>query len=73
MSSITHTFKGKKPSKAQIIKIATELSNAGFSSFSIVWGENYIDFERYDGVLIGNGWIKDISGYDTATLINNAK
>ena len=73
MTIMTTTFPGKKPSKAQIIKLATNLYNDGYKEFEIVWGENYITFEIHNGLLIGTGWIKDISGYDTAALINNAK
>lgn len=73
MTIMTTTFPGKKPSKAQIIKLATYLYNYGYKEFEIVWGENRIEFDISNGILIGTGWIKDISGYDTATLINNAK
>lgn len=70
MASITHTFDGKKPSQKQVINKVTDLLNSGFSQIVISWGENALDFEVSHNELIGWGWIKNISGHDTAKLIN---
>lgn len=73
MALITHTFTGKRPSKAKVITIAAELYLAGFSSFELVWGEYWLEFQAANGTLHGHGWLKVIDGSEVAAIINKIK
>jgi len=70
MAAIAHTFEGKKPSKAQIITKCKDFIKAGFSSFDIYWGENWLEFQLANNRLHGHGWIKNISASDIADTLN---
>jgi hypothetical protein len=67
---INHTFEGKKPSKAQVIKQVNIMKDFGVLSFELSWGENYMTFERFNNRLIGYGFIKNISASDIADTLN---
>lgn len=63
-------FKGKKPSKKQVINKALERVNKGFTLIEIYWGENGITLDLNNGNWYGWGWIKDIAGDEVARSIN---
>lgn len=62
-------FAGKRPSEKQVIKVIKEGISKGYNKFEISWGENMIEIESYNGVYIGYGWIKTLSGQDIAKKI----
>lgn len=63
----------RKPSNAQVLKKINEAINQGHNYIEISWGENMITIERMQSKLwYGSGWIRNISGSDLATKINDA-
>lgn len=70
-----HTFTGRKPSKAQVMRtIGNMLDNGNVRDISIHWGENWIDLmQQSNGIWCGTGWIKDISGDDIAKELNEVR
>lgn len=66
-------FEGRKPSNAQVLKKVNEAINKGHNTIEISWGENMISIERMHNKLwYGSGWIRNISGSDLASKINDA-
>ena len=60
-------FEGRKPSKAQVKKLAIQALKAGHSQIEISWGENMLEIQRaHTGQVHGYGWIKNIGGQDLA-------
>ena len=60
-------FEGRKPSKAQVKKLAIDALKAGHNQIEISWGENMIEIHRANnGQVYGYGWIKDTGGQDMA-------
>jgi len=59
-------FKGRKPSKTQVMKQVRILIAEGCTTIYISWGENRLDFEKFNGYWHGSGWIRGISGADIA-------
>lgn len=65
-------FEGRKPSNAQVLKKINEAINQGNNFIEISWGENMITIERQsNNFWFGSGWIRNISGADLATKIND--
>lgn len=63
----------RKPSNAQVLKQINKAINEGHNFIEIIWGENMITIERMNNKLwLGSGWIRNISGMDLATKINQA-
>lgn len=60
-------FKGRKPSKAQVLKHVRILIAEGWQHIEVFWGENWIELEKFNGYWHGSGWIRDISGADIAS------
>lgn len=66
-------FEGRKPSNAQVLKKINEAINQGNNLIEISWGENMITIERMQNKFWhGSGWIRNISGSDLASKINEA-
>lgn len=68
----------RKPSNAQVLKKINEGINEGNDYIEISWGENMITLEKQliNGkreAWYGSGWIRNISGSDLASKINEAK
>ncbi len=61
-----YTFSGSKPSKQQVKNKVLEALSKGHHDIQIIWGENAVQFEKWDTGLRGYGWIKNISGHDLA-------
>ena len=59
-------FKGRKPSKAQVMKHVRGLIKDGWTDIHVNWGENRIEIENINGHWYGSGWIRNMSGYDLA-------
>lgn len=70
-----YEFKGNKPSNAQLLKKINEAINNGENLIELYWGENSItlDKQRINGIWCGWGWIRNISGADLASKINEAQ
>jgi hypothetical protein len=65
------TFKGKKPSKAQIIAKVKPLTILGIDLIEVYWGENGFSLDRSNnGTWTGFGWIKDIPAESIADELN---
>jgi hypothetical protein len=65
-------FQGRKPSNAQVLKQINEAIRQNCRVIYISWGENRIELQRMpQGIWLGSGWIKNISGYDLASKINS--
>lgn len=63
----------RKPSNAQVLKQINKAINEGNDYIEISWGENMITIQRMNNKLwLGSGWIRNISGMDLATKINQA-
>lgn len=69
------TFQGRKPSNAQVLKKVNEGINLGNRVIEINWGENQILLQKIGGhkLWYGVGWIKNISGADIATKLNDQR
>lgn len=69
---INIVYKNRKPSRAVIMRTLAEYLKQGGKSFSITWGENWIELDYHPNQeqWYGNGWIKDISGDDIARELN---
>lgn len=68
-------FQGRKPSNAQVLKKINEGISQGNDYLEISWGENMLTLERQlingkRGIWYGSGWIKNISGDDIASKLN---
>ena len=68
MAEIEYEFKGRCPSKTQVIKSIQEGIKHGAYSISVSWGENWLEVEKnqMNGTWYGQGWIRRISGSDIA-------
>lgn len=64
-----YQFTGKKPSQAQVLKILKQKIKEGHNMISISWGENMVEFQKYNNTWFGSGWIKNISGQDLAKML----
>lgn len=71
-----HQFQGRKPSRAQVLKVINKAIKEGAGALEISWGENCLDLTLSPnasngfGSWFGHGWIKDISGDDLARDLN---
>jgi hypothetical protein len=65
-------FKGKKPSKAQVLSKVKLLAAAGITLIEVYWGENGITLDKLEnnGKWYGWGWLKDISADNIAAELN---
>ena len=65
-------YKNRKPSKAVIMRTLAEYLKQGGKSFSITWGENWIELDWHPNQeqWHGRGWIKDIGGNNIAQELN---
>jgi hypothetical protein len=65
-------FKGRKPSKAQIVKRCAELADAGHTFLEVQWGENWFTLDKQGnaGNWYGMGHIKDIAADSIAAELN---
>ena len=65
-------FKGKKPSKAQVLSKVKFLADAGCTLIEVYWGENGITLDKWgnNGKWYGHSWLKDISGDSIAEELN---
>jgi hypothetical protein len=69
-------FKGKKPSKAQVLFKVKKLAESGSSLIEVYWGENGITLDKTSGYgwnfgqWYGYGWLKDISADSIASELN---
>jgi len=65
-------FEGRRPSKAQLQKHIKQALLQNEYSIELSWGENMINLEkqRINGVWVGHGWMKNISGYALAEWMN---
>lgn len=71
-------YKGRKPSNQQILKQVNQGINEGHDYIEISWGENVITLDKQlvNGkreCWYGWGWIRNISGADIATKINQVQ
>lgn len=68
-------FKNRKPSKAVIMRTIAEYLKQGGKSFTITWGENWIELDYHTTYKNwqGRGWIKNISGDDIAKELNEIR
>ena len=71
-------YKGRKPSNQQILKQVNQGINEGHDYIEISWGENVITLDKQlvNGkreAWYGWGWIRNISGADIATKINQVQ
>ena len=64
--SYAYEFKGRKPSAKQVLAKIREAQDNGEDLIEIYWGENSITLELHDGLWLGWGWIKEISGHGIA-------
>ena len=64
-------FSGRKPSKIQIMAKLKPALKTGETFIQVQWGENQITLEQLASGWLGYGWIKDISGADMASELNN--
>jgi len=55
-----------KPTRLQVRKKLMEALGMGEYDIEIMWGENGVQFAKWDTGLRGYGWIKNISGVDLA-------
>jgi hypothetical protein len=69
-------FKGRKPSKAQILAKVKPLAELGSTLIEVYWGENGITLDKTSGhgwnigPWYGYGWLKDISADSIASELN---
>lgn len=65
-------FKGKKPSKAQVMAKVKPLAASGASLIEVYWGENglTLDKQGHNGSWYGWGWLKDIDADSIAAELN---
>ena len=72
MSIYEYYFEGRKPSIKQIQKHIDEGIRQNVRAIEVSWGENMITLYRigYNEQWHGSGWIKGISGYDIAQVLN---
>ena len=68
-----YEFKGRKPSNAQLLKKINEAINNGENLIELYWGENSITLDKSGNLWHGRGWIRNISGADLASKINEAQ
>ncbi len=61
-----YMFVGRKPTRLQVRKKLMEALGMGEYDIEIMWGENGVQFAKWDTGLRGYGWIKNISGADLA-------
>jgi hypothetical protein len=68
-------YKNRKPSRAVIMRTLAEYLKQGGKSFSIAWGENWIEIDWHPNheSWYGRGWIKDIGGDDLAKELNQIR
>ena len=71
-------FTGRKPSNKQVLAKINEGIKQGENYLEISWGENMITLDKQlingkRDVWYGSGWIKNISGYDLASKINQVE
>ena len=68
-------YKNRKPSRAVIMRTLAEYLKQGGKSFSIAWGENWIELDYHPNQeqWYGRGWIKDIGGEDLAQELNQIR
>jgi len=68
-------YKNRKPSRAVIMRTLAEYLKQGGKSFSIAWGENWIELDYHPNQeqWYGRGWIKDIGGDDLAQELNQIR
>ena len=64
-------FKGKKPSKAQIMAKVGFVADTGATLIEVYWGENGFTLDKSNGQWSGFGWIKDISADSIADQLNS--
>lgn len=62
-------FTGRKPSAAQIVAKAAAIASRS-SFIEVLWGENWLQLDRYGDRWAGHGWIKDISADSIAAELN---
>jgi hypothetical protein len=69
-----HEFQGRRPSLAQVKKVAEKAIKGGAMAVQISWGENRIDLDFHPNqhTWYGHGWIKSISGDDMAKELNKS-
>jgi hypothetical protein len=69
-----HEFQGRRPSAAQVKKVAEKAIKDGAMAVQISWGENRVDldFHPHNHTWYGSGWIKSISGDDLAKELNKS-
>lgn len=69
------SFYNRKPSKAKIMRTLGVYLEQGGKSFSLFYGENWIDLDYHYKYKqwMGRGWIKDISGDDIAKELNSIR
>lgn len=70
-----YSFNGRKPSNQQVLKQVNHAINSGHDLIEINWGENSINLRYWEGAKQwhGIGWIRNISGADIATKINQVE
>ena len=68
-----HNFKGRKPSAAQVKKVAAAALARGYQAIEISWGENMVILEVLaNRQVYGYGWIRGISGQGLASELGRA-
>lgn len=69
-----HFFEGRRPSAAQVKKVAEKAIKEGATALQMFWGENSLslDFHPNQHTWYGAGWIKSISGDDLAKDLNKS-
>jgi len=66
-------FKGRKPSRALIMRALGVYLEHGINDFDLTWGENWIELQYHSGTWIGTGWIREIGGSDIADELNTLR
>lgn len=69
-----HCFEGRRPSAAQVKKVAEKAIKEGAIAVQISWGESRVDLDFHPNqhTWYGSGWIKSISGDDLAKDLNKS-
>ena len=74
-TTIDIEFNKRKPSRAVIMRTLAEYLKQGGKSFSITWGENWIELDYHPNheQWYGRGWIKEIGGDSIANELNEIR
>jgi hypothetical protein len=65
-------FKGRKPSRVQLLSKVKAAIQRGAAAITVTWGENWIELDYSFNARAWNGcgWLRDIGGDDIARELN---